>query len=166
MYDAFESEFQNPYYLLQGKHAPLVLLSIPLILSAFTHLFNPVGFPPLHPDEGHYMRRAMQVLKGMGPQESVRTYPYPYDHPYFGQLFLAAALGMVGYPPHTLIPTSSFSHSNTIVYHNLVKLIQMLYLVPRVIMGLLAFVNFTWFILFTDITAFSLVIIILNIKYY
>ena len=39
------------------------------------------------------MRRAMQVLKGMGPQESVRTYPYPYDHPYFGQLFLAAALG-------------------------------------------------------------------------
>ena len=27
-----------------------------------------MGFPPLHPDEGHYMRRAMQVLKGMGPQ--------------------------------------------------------------------------------------------------
>jgi hypothetical protein len=36
------------------------------------------------------MRRAMQVLKGMGPQESTKTYPYPYDHPYFGQLFLAA----------------------------------------------------------------------------
>ena len=61
------------------------------------------------------MRRAMQVLKGMGPQESVRTYPHPYDHPYFGQLFLAAALGAVGYPPpaHILNPSSSFSHSNT-----------------------------------------------------
>ena len=78
------------------------------------------------------MRRAMQVLKGMGPQETASTYPHPYDHPYFGQLFLAAVLGLVGYP-HTFIPSSSssFSHSNTIVYHNLVKSIQMLYLVPR-----------------------------------
>ncbi|HET7284533.1 MAG TPA: hypothetical protein VFI70_07590 [Nitrososphaeraceae archaeon] len=59
-------------------------MSIPLILSAFTHLFNPpVGFPPLHPDEGHYMRNAMQVLKGTGAQESASTYPHPYDHPYF-----------------------------------------------------------------------------------
>ena len=75
-----------------------------------------LGFPPLHPDEGHYTRRAMQVLKGMGPQESTKTYPYPYDHPYFGQLFLAAALGMVGYPHLILNPSSSsFSHSNTAV---------------------------------------------------
>ena len=89
-----------------------------------------MGFPPLHPDGGHYMRRAMQVLKGMGPQESTGTYPYPYDHPYFGQLFLAAALGMVGYPPHTHIfnHSSSFSHSSTtLVNHNLVNSIQMLY---------------------------------------
>src|SRR5947207_15998824 len=37
----------------------------------------------------------------------------PIYHPYFGQLFLAAALGLVGYP-HTLIPSSSssFPHSN------------------------------------------------------
>jgi hypothetical protein len=74
------------YYKI--NHRSIVLLSIPLILSAFTHLFNPVGFPPLHSDEGHYMRRAMQVLKGMGPQESPKTYPHPYDHPYFGQLLL------------------------------------------------------------------------------
>ena len=110
------------------------------MFPAFTHLFNPAGFPPLHPDEGHYMQRVMQVLKGMDPQETASTYPHPYDHPYFGQLFLAAALGLVGYP-HTFIPSSSFSHSNTIVYHNLVKSIQMLYLVPRVIMGLLAIVD-------------------------
>jgi len=78
----------------------------------------------------------------MGPQESTITYPLPYDHPYFGQLFLAAALGLVGYP-HTLITssTSSFSHSHAIVDHNLVNSIQMLYLVPRVIMGLLAVVD-------------------------
>ena len=88
------------------------------------------------------MRRVMQVLKELGPQETASTYPHPYDHPYFGQLFLAAALGLVGYP-HTLIPSSSssFPHSNTIVGHNLVKSIRMLYLVPRVIMGLLAVVD-------------------------
>jgi hypothetical protein len=97
------------YTTYRIKYSPIVLLSIPLILSAFTHLFNPVGVPPLHPDEGHYMRRATQVLKGIGPQESVSTYPNPYDHPYFGQLFLAAALGVIGYPA------------------NLIKFIKMIY---------------------------------------
>jgi hypothetical protein len=41
----------------------------------------------------------MQVLKGMDPQETASTYPHPYDHPYFGQLFLAAELGLVGWLP-------------------------------------------------------------------
>ncbi|HEY6885015.1 MAG TPA: hypothetical protein VI278_13360 [Nitrososphaeraceae archaeon] len=121
----------------------LDLLTAPPILSAFIHLFNPVDFPPLQPDEGH--RRAMQVLKRMGPQESVSTYPYQYDHPYFGQLFLAAVIGMVGYPPHPHIlnPSSSFSHSttSTVVNHDLVNSVQMLYLVPRVLMGILAVVD-------------------------
>jgi hypothetical protein len=85
----------------------------------------------------------MQVLKGMGPQESTKTYPHPYDHPYFGQLFLAAALGMISYPIHQVLNSpSSFSHSHTIlVNHNLVNSIQMLYLVPRVLMGILAIVD-------------------------
>jgi hypothetical protein len=81
------------------------------------------------------MRRAMQVLKGMGPQESTKTYPYPYDHPYFGQLFLAAALGMIDYPAHLILnpSSSSFSHSNTaVVGLSLVNSIEMLYLVSRV----------------------------------
>src|SRR5438067_13938185 len=88
------------------------------------------------------MRRAMQVLIGLGPQESTITYPYPYDHPYFGQLFLAAALGTVGYPPHILNPSSSFSHNTTtVVYHDLVNLIELLYLVPMALIGLLPVVD-------------------------
>jgi len=77
----------------------ILVILIPLILSAYSHLWNPLGFPSIHIDESHYMRRAMLVLEGMGPQESAATgYPRTYDHPYFGQLFLAGALAMIGYP--------------------------------------------------------------------
>src|SRR5215207_3176776 len=107
-------------------HKSLLLLFIPLVLSAFTHIWNPIGFPALHVDEGHYMRRAMQVIEGQGPQESNNTYFYAYDHPYFGQLFLGGILKLIGYPD-ILSPKAGDLHS-----------IEMLYLVPRVIMGLLA----------------------------
>jgi Dolichyl-phosphate-mannose-protein mannosyltransferase len=72
------------------------------------------------------MRRAMQVLQGLGPQESRDTYYFPYDHPYFGQLFLAGIFKLIGYPG-ILNPEVGNLHS-----------IEMLYLVPRVLMGLLA----------------------------
>jgi len=72
------------------------------------------------------MRRAMQVIEGQGPQESNNTYFYAYDHPYFGQLFLGGILKLIGYP-EILSPKVGDVHS-----------IEMLYLVPRVIMGLLA----------------------------
>src|SRR5215203_773729 len=104
----------------------VLLIFIPLVLSAFTHIWNPIGFPAIHVDEGHYMRRAMQVIEGQGPQESNHTYFYPYDHPYFGQLFLGGVLKLIGYPD-ILSPKVGDVHS-----------IEMLYLVPRVIMGLLA----------------------------
>ena len=107
-------------------HRSILLIFIPLILSAFTHIWNPIGFPAIHVDEGHYMRRAMQVIEGLGPQESNSTYFYPYDHPYFGQLFLGGVLKLIGYPD-SLSPKAGDVHS-----------IEMLYLVPRVIMGLLA----------------------------
>ena len=94
---------------------------MPLIVSAFTHIWNPVGFPDIFYDEGIYMRRAMHVLQGLGPQES-----YFYDHPFFGQLFLAAALGIIGYP-HSLNPNSGDIHS-----------IEMLYIIPRIIIGILS----------------------------
>jgi Dolichyl-phosphate-mannose-protein mannosyltransferase len=111
-----------------------VLIMIPLLLSAYTHLWNPLGFPSIHVDEGHYMRRAMLVLEGMGPQESAATgYPRTYDHPYFGQLFLAGALDLVGYPG-VLNPDSDLSS------------IQLLHLAPRILMGLLAI--FDTFLLF------------------
>src|SRR5215207_11774048 len=75
------------------------------------------------------MRRAMQVIEGQGPQESNNTYFCPYDHPYFGQLFLGGVLKLIGYPD-ILSPKAGDVHS-----------IEMLYLVPRIIMGLLAVVD-------------------------
>ncbi|HJR84311.1 MAG TPA: glycosyltransferase family 39 protein [Nitrososphaeraceae archaeon] len=109
------------------KHSRLCifLLLIILVASGFTHLWNPVGFPTFHVDEGHYMRRAMQVMQGLGPQESRVTYDYLYDHPYFGQIFLAGALSLINYPD-SLNPSGDR------------KSIEMLYLVPRVLMGILA----------------------------
>jgi tetratricopeptide (TPR) repeat protein len=100
----------------------IFLLVIPCILAAFTHLWNPVGFPngPSN-DEGIYIRRAMNVLIGQGPQESLL-----YDHPYFSQLFLAGVLALIGYP-NSLHPSVGDVHS-----------IETLYLVPRVLMGILA----------------------------
>jgi hypothetical protein len=100
----------------------ILLLAIPGILAAFTHLWNPIGFPngPSN-DEGIYIRRAMHVLSGQGPQESSL-----YDHPYFSQLFLAGVLSLIGYP-NSLHPSVGDVHS-----------IEMLYLVPRILMGLLA----------------------------
>jgi hypothetical protein len=111
---------------MNKKVKKYILIMIPLILSAYSHLWNPLGFPSIHIDEGHYMRRAMLILEGMGPQESASTgYPRTYDHPYFGQLFLAGALGLVGFPA-SFNPDSELSS------------IQALHLAPRILMGLLA----------------------------
>jgi hypothetical protein len=101
-------------------------LVIPLILSSFLNLGNPVGFPSFHVDEGIYMGRAMHILQGGGPLEitEVRT---PYDHPIFGQIFLAAALGLIGYPDSLQPPADEDIHS-----------IEMIFMVPRILMGLLA----------------------------
>ncbi|TSA16770.1 MAG: glycosyltransferase [Nitrosopumilales archaeon] len=105
------------------KRVAIIFLIIPLALSAFTHLWNPVGFPDIFYDEGVYMYRAMNVLAGHGPEVGVF-----YDHPFFGQLFLAGTLSITGYPD-SLHPKPDV-HS-----------IEMLYLVPRVLMGLLAIVD-------------------------
>ena len=99
-----------------------------MILSAFTHFWNPLGFPRLYFDEGIYMRRAMHVLTGQGPQEEVTF----YDHPYFGQLFLAGVLGSIGYP-HSVVPPNTDS--------NMQHFIETLYFVPRIMMGILALID-------------------------
>jgi hypothetical protein len=66
------------------------------------------------------MHRAMHVLSGLGPQEAVF-----YDHPFFGQIFLATTLGLIGFPNSLHSSTDPSS-------------ISLLYLAPRIIMGLLA----------------------------
>jgi 4-amino-4-deoxy-L-arabinose transferase-like glycosyltransferase len=122
-------------YRVKAKHKFIFLLAIPLALSAFTHIWNPVGFPAVHPDEGTYMRRAMHVLEGLGAQDPASQFDHTqlstssYDHPYFGQIFLASVFKLVGYPFPDLIANNS------------IQSIEMLYTIPRVIMGVLAIID-------------------------
>jgi hypothetical protein len=103
----------------------LLFLLLPLILSAYTHLWNPFGFPvgPSY-DENIYLRRTMNVLTNLGPQESEL-----YDHPYFLQIFLGGILLLIGYP-NSLHP----------IVGDVVS-VDMLYLVPKLIMGILSIVD-------------------------
>ena len=55
--------FHMSRYFEEKRKLSFFLL-FPLALSAFTHIWNPMGFPAFYVDEGHYMRRAMQVLEG------------------------------------------------------------------------------------------------------
>ena len=100
-----------------------IFLAVPLILSALVHLWNPTGFPTPTTDEGTYLGRTMNVLEGVGAQDPY----YGYDHPYFGQLFMAAVFSIIGYP-------DSFSISNYVS----AQTFETLFLVPRALMGILA----------------------------
>jgi hypothetical protein len=117
--------------MFKGSKTNAVLILIPLILSAFTHLFNPGGFPCVNFDEAVSIRRAMHTLVGLGPQDPSSRFDHSqastssYDHPHFGQIFLAGMFKIIGYPS-SLNPSSS------------IQSIEMLYVVPRAIMGLLA----------------------------
>ena len=91
-----------------------------LSLSAFTHLYNPVGFPDIFYDEGIYMSRAMNFLDTGNPQES-----FLYDHPYFGQILLGGMMWVTNFPDSVNQDTDPES-------------LQQLYLVPRIFMGILA----------------------------
>jgi len=97
----------------------ILIISI-LAISAFTHLWNASGFPDIFFDEGVYMHRTMHVLKGLGPEEGAY-----YDHPFFGQIFLAGVLGAIGWP-HSLNLSNGINSVSTV------------YLIPRILMGLLA----------------------------
>jgi hypothetical protein len=107
----------------QAYSVSMLLVLIPLALSAYTHLWNPAGFPNLFYDEGVYMRRAMHVMEGLGPQEG-----YYYDHPFFGQIILGGMLAIMGYP-------ESFDPSPDL------NSIESLYQVPRILMGVLAVID-------------------------
>jgi hypothetical protein len=117
-------------YKVLGRFRPTLFLALPLILSAYTHLWNPVGFPAIWIVEGQYMQRAMQVLEGEGLHEPRSIFAHFYDHPFFGQLFLAGLLAAVDYPH---IHSSDVSVS--------VGSIETLYLAPRLLMGVLAVID-------------------------
>jgi hypothetical protein len=113
-----------------GRSSPVLFIALPLILSAYTHLWNPIGFPAVWVVEGQYMQRAMQVLEGEGLHEPRNIFAHFYDHPFFGQIFLAGMLAATDYPSSP-IKSSSIS----------INSIEMLYLVPRLFMGILAIID-------------------------
>ncbi|MDW0291561.1 MAG: hypothetical protein QN778_06580 [Nitrososphaeraceae archaeon] len=104
------------------KLRSLIFILIPLVLSFYTHLWNPTGFPSLHTDEGHYLRKAISTETGQGLQPQDR-----YRAPYFGQMFLAGIFSIINYPNQEVLGSSNP--------------VEQLYLVPRVIMGILAVVD-------------------------
>ena len=61
------------------------LIAKPLVLSAFTQLWNEAEFPELHPDESDYLRKSIHNLEGFGPQETtnhpIANLDHPYTHP-------------------------------------------------------------------------------------
>ena len=98
---------------------PLFLLVAIIALSAYTHTWNPAGFPVLHDDEDTYVQRGIgilnnEVLYGL------------HDHPFFGQTVLAGFMHVSGYPGLLDDPPTDPSH------------IEALYAYPRAFMGLLA----------------------------
>ena len=111
---------RKPNYSLLDVRRPNSKIIILLILgiSAFIHLWNPIGFPEIFYDEGVYMHRTMNVINGVGPQDGKF-----YDHPFFGQIFLGSILYAIGYPD-SLNPSSDS--------------IESLYEIPRILMGILA----------------------------
>lgn len=114
-----------------NKH---ILILIPLIISSFTHLWNPAQFPSFHVDEGVYIRRALHTLIGLGPHDPDSKFDHPqsssssYDHPFFGQIFLAGIFKIIDYP-HNSIADNNFAN------------IKKLFDTPRLVMGALAVVD-------------------------
>ena len=114
-----------------NKH---ILILIPLVLSSFTHLWNPAQFPSFHVDEGVYIRRALHTLYGLGPLDPDSRFDHPqsstssYDHPFFGQIFLAAIFKIIYFPQNLAATSNSVS-------------IERLFDTPRLIMGVLAVID-------------------------
>jgi hypothetical protein len=94
-------------------------------LVVFTHLWNPVGFPRIHPDEGYYIGRSIHVSEGLGPKEDAAR----YDHPYFGWLYLGSIFTVINYPESSN-PTPGDVDS-----------IDAAWLFPRVTIGILAVID-------------------------
>lgn len=110
----------------QLKQKYLVYVLVPIALATYSHLWNPLGFPSIHADENTYIFHALEVQEGKGVLP--RGAPH-YDHPYFGRIFLASVLDFLGYPD--IVQPSPGK----------IESIEMLHLVPRILMGVLAVVD-------------------------
>jgi Dolichyl-phosphate-mannose-protein mannosyltransferase len=120
----------------------IYLLMIPLIISAFTHLWNPLGFPSFWYVEEIYLQRAMHVLHGLGNVDPLTTYGHPYDHPYFGQLLLAGLLKIINYPALlNLFVSMPSSYTLGDSSADLSYSIDLLHLIPRLLIGTLAILD-------------------------
>ncbi len=148
--------------MLANRKNHYVILVVILILSGYVHLWNPVGFPDLFFDEGVYMRRAMNILENTIPQEGFYDHPsiksalshselsgvlkdsYLYDHSYFGQINLPCQpdfdVGCGGFYDHPYFGQLVLSGFLSIVgFPDTVKeSLELSYLAPRILMGLLA----------------------------
>lgn len=89
---------------------------IPVVLCAYTHMWNPAGFPDLYDDESVYVARSLGALDGQ--------ILHGYDHPFFGQVAIAGFMLAAGYPD----PAGADDPGH----------LGQLYAVPRTFMGLLA----------------------------
>ena len=122
---------------------PLFLLVAIIVLSAYTHTWNPAGFPILHNDESVYVKRGVGVLNhgvlyGLHDHQffayDVLWTPTNFsevlyglhDHPFFGQTVLAGFMHVSGYGDLLDDPPADPSH------------LEAFYAYPRAFMGLLA----------------------------
>ena len=122
----------------------LFLLAVIIALSAYTHMWNPAGFPALYHDESIYVKRGVGVL---GHEVLYGSYNHPflgqvvrssddtgctasptcrYDHPFLGQVVIAGFLHVTGYPNLFDKPQTDPSY------------LEAFYAYPRAFMGLLA----------------------------
>ena len=101
-----------------GK-GPLFLLAVIIALSAYTHMWNPAGFPTLQGDETIYVKRGEGILNHEVLHGS-------HDHPFFGQMVLAGFMHVSGYQDLLDDPSTDTSH------------LKKFYAYPRAFMGLLA----------------------------
>ena len=125
-------------FSLNIKRNRLTIIILSLVLSAITHLLNPVGFPDLFYDEGVYIGKALHFLQSNNPQEG-----YFHGHPVFGQVFLGMLFKLSGYTDTTNIYHSKNDNSKYNINGNnnlndSVESIKRLYLLPRIWMGILS----------------------------
>ena len=100
---------------------------MPLALSAFTHIWNAVGFAQSSARQW-YLYSQSATCGRRGSDRGKNT--FFSDHPYFGQIFLGTVFTLIGYP-ELGVPSVCMGSP-------LGLSIEMLYTIPRILMGLLA----------------------------